>query len=65
MQLKLNPIIKYKGRKLKPAGNINQDFGENNIFPQASNDILKANKQFSPLKPPLEKNAKTPSVPQE
>jgi hypothetical protein len=51
--------------KTQAAGDINQDFGENNIFPQANKEILKANKQFSPVKPPSEKLGKTPWVPPE
>ncbi|WGV28008.1 eCIS core domain-containing protein [Halotia branconii] len=48
--------------KTEAAQDIKQNFGENNIFPQASDEILKANKQFSPFKHPSEKISKAPSI---
>ncbi|MGK7894316.1 MAG: hypothetical protein AB4372_12015, partial [Xenococcus sp. (in: cyanobacteria)] len=51
--------------KTKAAQAINQDFGENNIFPQPSNETLKANKELSAISPPEAKTGKSASIPAE
>ena len=37
--------------KLQAQQEVHQDFGENNIFPKASNETLKANKELTKLEP--------------
>ncbi|WP_414552398.1 eCIS core domain-containing protein [Anabaena sp. CCY 0017] len=58
---------KYQVQEVKTQASqgIKHNFGENNIFPQASQQILKANKQFSSAKLSSEKLGKAPSVPPE
>jgi Domain of unknown function (DUF4157) len=51
--------------KAQAAEDINQDFGENNIFPEPSDEILKAKHQFAEITPPSEKIGKLPIVPPE
>jgi hypothetical protein len=51
--------------KAQAAEEINQDFGENNIFPEPSDEVLKAKHQFAEITPPSEKIGKLSIVPPE
>ncbi|WP_200817717.1 DUF4157 domain-containing protein [Calothrix rhizosoleniae] len=51
--------------KAKAAQGINQDFGENSIFPKASNETLKANKELSAVAAPGGKGGENPALPGE
>lgn len=51
--------------KAKAAQAIHQDFGENDIFPQASNETLKANKKLGAISPPQGKTGESPLIPAE
>lgn len=51
--------------KAQAAQGINQDFGENNIFPKASNETLKANKELSAVAAPGGKSGENPALPGE
>lgn len=51
--------------KAAAASGIDRDFGENNIFPKPSNEILKANKELSKVSPPSDKVGENPIIPGE
>ncbi|HLP91052.1 MAG TPA: DUF4157 domain-containing protein [Nostocaceae cyanobacterium] len=51
--------------KTQAAQDINKDYGENNIFPQASNEILKTNKQLTLAEIPGAPAEKAPTIPPE
>ncbi|NJM23478.1 MAG: hypothetical protein HC907_35030 [Richelia sp. SM1_7_0] len=51
--------------KAQSAKDINKDYGENNIFPSPSNEILKAKKQLTINQVPAAKAGKAPVVPSE
>ncbi|MBE9126182.1 MULTISPECIES: hypothetical protein [unclassified Coleofasciculus] len=51
--------------KAKAAQDINQDFGEKKIFPEASNETLKANKELSAVAAPTGKIGEAPALPGE
>jgi hypothetical protein len=51
--------------KSQAAQDINKDHGENNIFPQPSNEILKANKQLTLAEIPGAAEGKQPTIPPE
>ncbi|WP_013334513.1 hypothetical protein [Gloeothece verrucosa] len=51
--------------KLKAAKEINQDFGENKIFPAPNKDLLKSNKELSAQLPTIAKGGKAPTIPGE
>lgn len=51
--------------KAEAAAQMNQDFGENKIFPQSSNDILKANKELSAVAVSPGKAGENPAIPGE
>ena len=51
--------------KAQAAQGINQDFGENNISPKASNETLKANKELSAVAAPGGKGGENPALPGE
>ncbi len=48
--------------KGEAANSISQDFGENNIFPKASNETLKANKEISKIAPPNSQSGEIPTI---
>ncbi|MDJ0679906.1 MAG: hypothetical protein QNJ18_08610 [Xenococcaceae cyanobacterium MO_167.B52] len=51
--------------KMRAGQAIHQDFGENNIFPEPSNETLKANKELTALAPAGAKAGKSPAIPGE
>ncbi|MEQ8969079.1 MAG: hypothetical protein RIE73_01635, partial [Coleofasciculus sp. C1-SOL-03] len=51
--------------KAQAVADTNQDFGENSIFPKASNETLKANKELSAITPPTIQGLEAPAVPGE
>ncbi|MCP2731553.1 hypothetical protein [Limnofasciculus baicalensis] len=51
--------------KTEAAAQMNQDFGENKIFPQSSNEILKANKELSAVAVSGGKAGENPAIPGE
>ncbi|MEQ9356521.1 hypothetical protein [Coleofasciculus chthonoplastes] len=51
--------------KAQAVADTNQDFGENSIFPKASNETLKANKELSGISPPTIQGLESPAVPGE
>ena len=51
--------------KIGAAQGVNQDFGENDIFPEPSKETLKANKELSAISPPEGKPGESPSIPAE
>jgi hypothetical protein len=51
--------------KAQAVADTNQDFGENSIFPKASNETLKANKELSTIAPPTMQGLEAPAVPGE
>ena len=53
------------GAKTQASQAIDQDFGENNIFPEPSNETLKANKELSATSTSEAKVGKSPSIPPE
>jgi hypothetical protein len=51
--------------KLKAAADIQQDFGENRIFPKVSKETLKANKELTAVAPPAVAGVESPALPGE
>ncbi|MDJ0601582.1 MAG: AHH domain-containing protein [Crocosphaera sp.] len=51
--------------KAQAAQAIHQEFGENNIFPEASNETVKANKELTAISPPDVKSGNSPAIPPE
>ncbi len=51
--------------KAQAVADTNQDFGENSIFPKASNETLKANKELSAIAPPTIQGVEAPALPGE
>ncbi|MDJ0662338.1 MAG: hypothetical protein QNJ42_23055 [Crocosphaera sp.] len=51
--------------KAQAAQAIDQEFGENNIFPEASDETVKANKQLTAISPPEVKAGNAPAIPPE
>ncbi|MDY6898167.1 MAG: DUF4157 domain-containing protein [Cyanobacteriota bacterium] len=51
--------------KTKAAQATHQDFGENNIFPEPSNETIKTNKEISAISPPEAQAVEFPSIPTE
>ena len=58
-------LQQVQAAKGQAASSISQDFGENNIFPKASNQTLKANKELSKVSPPSGKGGEMPTIPDE
>ena len=54
-----------KETKNKEAEGIGEDFGENDIFPDADNEILKAQKEISDFEFPAEEQLEVPQIPGE
>ncbi|MBD2504567.1 DUF4157 domain-containing protein [Anabaena azotica FACHB-119] len=57
--------VQVQEAKTQATSSISRDFGENNIFPQASNETIKANKEISKLAPPSSKGGEVPTIPSE
>ncbi|MEH2064497.1 MAG: DUF4157 domain-containing protein [Nostoc sp.] len=55
-------LQQVQAAKGKAASTISQDFGENNIFPKASNQTLKANKELSKVSPSSGKGGEIPTI---
>ncbi|MEQ8754930.1 MAG: hypothetical protein RID09_15645 [Coleofasciculus sp. G1-WW12-02] len=51
--------------KAQAVADTNQDFGENSIFPKASNETLKVNKELSAIAPPTIQGLEAPALPGE
>ncbi|MBN4002719.1 MAG: DUF4157 domain-containing protein [Nostoc sp. LPT] len=58
-------LQQVQAAKGQAASSISRDFGENNIFPKASNETLKANKEFSKVSPASGKGGEIPTIPSE
>jgi hypothetical protein len=55
-------LQQVQATKGQAANSISQDFGENNIFPKASNETLKANKELSKIAPPNSQSGEIPPI---
>jgi len=55
-------LQQVQATKGQAVNSISQDFGENNIFPKASNETLKANKELSKIAPPNSQSGEIPTI---